>query len=114
LRQFYSLPVPHKEYDADPVAKWLIVNDIPFGFPSVKIMDTDPRTNQRGLRSMTDEERYRFMLIWGPMIHKHLQTALDSGRYKYMNKDRMIKDVSRMKSRARSRALYLFHHPENE
>jgi len=114
LRQFYSLPVPHKEYDADPVAKWLIVNDIPFGFPSVKIMDKDPRTNQRMLRSMTDEERYQFTLIWGPMIRKSLETAINSGRYEHMSQDRIQKSVLRMKKTVRKRALYQFQYPANQ
>ena len=82
LRQFYQLPIPRRPFKADPIAEWLIKNEVSMGPPHYKIPDKDPRDGKIKPRSMDDEEKYRFMLIWGPMMKKELTRHIERGRYK--------------------------------
>jgi len=107
-RQFYQFPAKFEAFDADPVAQWMIANDITMSPPSYKIVDRDPRTGKPLPRSMDREEKYKFMKIWGPLMRRELQRRLDSGYYDNVDPERAQKDITRWRRGVTKRAAYLF------
>lgn len=110
LRQFSAAPVPHKAFDVDPVAAWILANDIPFGMPHPTKVEKDPRTNRYIERSLTDEERYRFMKIWGPMARKQLERRIPA--YKGRRKELIERDMRKWRRKVLKRAWYQFNEAE--
>lgn len=108
LRQFNALPIARRPFNVDPVAAWLIANDIAMGPPTKKKVERDPRTGRRIERSLDDEEKYRFMLVWGPAMKRELSRKIDSGRYRNRTKEYIERDIRRMRRRVLQRTWYRF------
>jgi hypothetical protein len=104
MRQFYQLPVPRQEWDADPVAQWLVANDIPMGLPQMEKIEKDPRTGKYLPRSLDEEEKYRFLKIWGPMVREQLERRIPN--YKKSTKKAIEKDIRKWRLAVKKRAWY--------
>jgi len=108
MRQFYQVPWPRDAFKPDPVAKWLIKNDVSLSPPHYKPVDTDPRTGKLTPRLMTTEEKYQFLLIWGPMMKAELADRIESGYYVDMHPKRMESSLRKLKTRMRKSAAFEF------
>ena len=96
--------------EGDKTFQFLAARNIPLGRPDIKIWDFE-KNMQRG---MTEDERYDFIKIWGPMMRKELELRIPVWKSAKTPRENILEEIRKFRTKKgsgvndRAKAAFLY------